>query len=107
MTTGIISAAGRPPSPDLPMLYIQTDAAINPGNSGGPLLNVEGDLVGTNTSVINDSGRNQGLGFAVAAAVVRYAYEQLRARGDVRYSLMISDVLPGSPRKPLDCRRAT
>jgi hypothetical protein len=121
MTVGIISAVGRQPSPDFPMLYIQTDAAINPGNSGGPLLNMEGELIGMNTFVINDSGRNQGLGFAVPAAVVRYAYEQLRSHGAVRYSLvgvrvqtvtpglaqglglsrgygvMIADVLPGSP----------
>ena len=121
MTVGIISAVGRQPSPDFPMLYIQTDAAINPGNSGGPLLNMEGELIGINTFVITDSGRNQGLGFAVPAAVVRYAYQQLRSHGAVRYSLvgvrvqtitlglalglglsrgygvMISDVLPGSP----------
>ena len=35
MTIGIVSAVGRQPHPDFPMLYIQTDAAINPGNSGG------------------------------------------------------------------------
>ncbi|HTU03547.1 MAG TPA: trypsin-like peptidase domain-containing protein, partial [Candidatus Sulfotelmatobacter sp.] len=78
MTIGIVSAVGRQPHPDYPMLYIQTDAAINPGNSGGPLLNVEGELVGINTFMVTESGSNQGLGFAVPAAVVRYVYEQLR-----------------------------
>ena len=121
MTVGIISAVGRQPTPDFPMLYIQTDAAINPGNSGGPLLNVEGELVGINTFMFSDSGRNQGLGFAVPAGVVRYVYQQLRSRGVVgqsmvgvlvqtvtpglaqgldlnqAYGVMISDVLPGSP----------
>ena len=121
MTVGIISAVGRQPSPDFPMLYIQTDAAINPGNSGGPLLDVEGELIGINTFMLSETGRNQGLGFAVPAAVVRYVYEQLRTRGVVRqsmvgvlvqtvtpglaqgldlsrgYGVMISDVLPGSP----------
>jgi len=121
MTIGIISAVGRQPTPDFPMLYIQTDAAINPGNSGGPLLDVEGELIGINTFMLSESGRNQGLGFAVPAAVVRYVYEQLRTRGVVRqslvgvlvqtvtpglaqgldlsrgYGVMISDVLPGSP----------
>src|SRR3974377_399668 len=107
--------------PDVPMLYIQTDAAINPGNSGGPLLDAEGELIGINTFMLSETGRNQGLGFAVPAAIVRYVYEQLRARGVVRqslvgvlvqtvtpglaqgldlgrgYGVMISDVLPGSP----------
>src|SRR5581483_10241646 len=87
MTIGIISAVGRQPARDFPMLYIQTDAAINPGNSGGPLLDVEGELVGINTFLMGESGRNQGLGFAVPAAVVRYVYDQLRTRGEVRQSL--------------------
>jgi serine protease Do len=121
MTIGIISAVGRQPHPDYPMLYIQTDAAINPGNSGGPLLDVEGELIGINTFIVGESGHNEGLGFALPAAVVRYVYEQLRTHGFVRqslvgvrvqtvtpslaqglslsqgYGVMISDVLPGSP----------
>jgi serine protease Do len=121
MTIGIVSAVGRQPHPDFPMLFIQTDAAINPGNSGGPLLGVEGELIGINTFILGGSGHNQGLGFAVPAAVVRYVYEQLRTHGFVRqsligvhvqtvtsalaqglrlsrgYGVMISDVLPGSP----------
>jgi serine protease Do len=121
MTIGIVSAVGRQPDPDFPMLYIQTDAAINPGNSGGPLLDVNGELIGINTFMLSETGRNQGLGFAVPAAVVRYVYEQLRTRGVLRqslvgvlvqtvtpglaqgldlsrgYGIMISDVLPGSP----------
>jgi serine protease Do len=121
MTIGIISAVGRQPLPDYPMLYIQTDAAINPGNSGGPLLNAAGELIGINTFIFGESGRNQGLGFAVPAGVVRYVYGQLRSQGVVRHSMvgvrvqtvtpglaqglglsrgygvMISDVLPGSP----------
>ena len=121
MTIGIVSAVGRQPHPDFPMLYIQTDAAINPGNSGGPLLDVEGGLIGGNTFMLSEGGRNQGLGFAVPAGVVRYVYEQLRTHGSVRqslvgvrvqtvtpglaqglglgrgYGVMISDVLPDSP----------
>jgi len=121
MTIGIVSAVGRQPHPDFPMLYIQTDAAINPGNSGGPLLDVEGELIGVNTFVISENGHSQGLGFAAPAAVVRYVYQQLRTHRAVRqslvgirvqtvtpalaqglglsrgYGVMISDVLPGSP----------
>src|SRR5579883_2397437 len=58
MTIGIISAVGRQPHPDFPMLYIQTDAAINPGNSGGPLLDVRGELIGINTFMLSESGHN-------------------------------------------------
>lgn len=121
MTIGIVSAVGRQPHPDYPMLYIQTDAAINPGNSGGPLLGAEGELIGINTFIVSESGHSQGLGFAVPAGVVRYVYQQLRTHGVVRqslvgvrvqtvtptlaqalglsrgYGVMISDVLPGSP----------
>lgn len=41
---------------------IQTDAAINQGNSGGPLIDVNGLLVGINTSKL--VGDAQGIGFA-------------------------------------------
>lgn len=48
--------------------YIQTNAAINPGNSGGPLINTKGEVVGMNTSSIDESrsGRPiEGIGFAI------------------------------------------
>ena len=41
VTKGIVSAVGRQPELDRPMVYIQTDAPINPGNSGGPLIDRE------------------------------------------------------------------
>ncbi len=41
---------------------IQTDAPINPGNSGGALLNLDGDLVGINVAMVQDS---QSIGFAI------------------------------------------
>ena len=65
VTTGIISAFRVSPV----VAYVQTDAAINPGNSGGPLLNLSGEVVGMNTSVLRTiPGRSfdaQGIGFAV------------------------------------------
>jgi serine protease Do len=70
VTRGIVSALDRAitvsdqangSSKDLSGL-IQTDAAINPGNSGGPLINEQGEVVGINSAV---SQQSQGIGFAI------------------------------------------
>ncbi len=58
-TEGIVSRASRIQD-DLE--YIQIDAAINPGNSGGPLLNTDGEVIGVNTFIIQNSNN---LGFAL------------------------------------------
>ncbi len=58
-TEGIVSKASRLQD-DLE--YIQIDAAINPGNSGGPLLNVEGEVTGVNTFIVQNANN---LGFAL------------------------------------------
>jgi serine protease Do len=67
VTTGIVSALNRDekftPFDD----FIQTDAAINQGNSGGPLFNLQGEVVGINTSIYTtgkDTG-NIGIGLAI------------------------------------------
>ncbi len=69
VTAGIVSSVNRP----IPnrggtvTAMIQTDAPINPGNSGGALANINGELVGINTSIRTDgtSNTNAGIGFAV------------------------------------------
>ena len=88
VTMGVVSSSARQldvvaPLPT-PMLLIQTDAPINLGNSGGPLVNADGVLVGINTFIVSQSGGSQGLGFAIPAPMVRFAYDNLRKYGYVR-----------------------
>ncbi|QOL82869.1 trypsin-like peptidase domain-containing protein [Pseudooceanicola spongiae] len=59
--------------------FIQTDAPINPGNSGGALIDVNGSLIGVNTSILSRSGGSNGIGFAIPAALVRQFLDQSRA----------------------------
>ncbi len=85
VTTGIVSALDRTigdPGQRLEHL-IQTDAAINPGNSGGPLVNVNGQVVGMNTAVIQrTAGREaQNIGFAIASDTFMPVVEDLRRGG--------------------------
>ena len=58
-TEGIVSKASRLYGE---LEYIQIDAAINPGNSGGPLLNIDAQVIGVNTFIIQNSNN---LGFAL------------------------------------------
>ena len=64
--------------------FIQTDAPINPGNSGGALIDVNGDLIGINTSILTRSGGSNGIGFAIPANLVREFVHQARA-GNARF----------------------
>jgi len=47
VTAGIVSAKGRVIGAGPYDDFIQTDASINPGNSGGPLLNIQGEVIGS------------------------------------------------------------
>jgi serine protease Do len=82
VTIGVISAEKRafPITDGRTNDVMQTDAAINPGNSGGPLLNIRGEVIGMNTAIITNSGRegNIGIGFAVPINTVRELLPQLR-----------------------------
>jgi S1-C subfamily serine protease len=59
---------------------IQTDAAINPGNSGGPLANSRGEVIGINSTIIQDS---QGIGFAIGINEAMDVADQLITQGFV------------------------
>jgi len=66
VTTGIVSALDREITYDdgTTGTFIQTDAAINQGNSGGALLNINGEVIGINSSKIGGS-MVEGMGYAI------------------------------------------
>jgi serine protease Do len=61
--------------------FIQTDASINPGNSGGPLINVQGEVIGINTAIINYA---QSIGFSIPSNIVKRVVAQLIEFGEVK-----------------------
>ena len=77
---------------------IQTDAAINSGNSGGALVNIEGQVIGINSSKISSTSAVagsavEGMGFAIPSNDVVEIINQLEKNGKVtRPALGISMV---------------
>ena len=95
VTIGHVSAVGRrgeasdgrgPPRPYSGM--IQTDASINPGNSGGPLVNINGRVIGINTSIFSTSGVSSGIGFAIPSNIVRAVVDEMIETGRFDRGLM-------------------
>src|SRR5215831_16478409 len=76
MTAGIISATGRKFGGAYDN-YIQTDASINPGNSGGALVNMNGEVIGINTSILSHGGGSEGIGFAIPSNTAKIVKERL------------------------------
>ncbi|WP_323785942.1 trypsin-like peptidase domain-containing protein [Thalassovita sp.] len=62
--------------------FLQTDAPINPGNSGGALIDVNGRLIGVNTSILTRSGGSNGIGFAIPSNLVAQFVAQARQGHD-------------------------
>jgi serine protease Do len=101
--------------PDL----IQTDAAINVGNSGGPLVNIDGQVIGMNSSIYSRTGGSNGIAFAIPGNEVRFIADILIQKGKITRSQIgvyprdmkpfekterklsggayVEDVSPGSP----------
>jgi serine protease Do len=68
--------------PDL----IQTDAAINVGNSGGPLVNIDGQVIGMNSSIYSKTGGSNGIAFAIPGNEVRFIADILIQKGKITRS---------------------
>lgn len=62
---------------------IQTDATVNPGNSGGALLNINGELIGINSSKYAGTGIDN-MAFAIPADTVEYAISEFETYGLIR-----------------------
>ncbi len=80
VTAGILSAKGRVLGDGPYDNFIQTDVSINPGNSGGPLVNMDGEVIGINTAIIQSA---QGLGFAVPVNMLKNILPKLKKDGKV------------------------
>ncbi len=102
VTAGIVSYKGRSIDTQSYQDFIQTDAAINRGNSGGPLINMRGEVIGINSSIVTSgfggSGGNIGLGFAIPSDIARKVVVQLKEKGRVirgRLGVNIRDLTEG------------
>lgn len=95
VTKGIVSALDVPVSSSIGYNNecIQVDAAINPGNSGGALFNMQGQVIGINSSKIA-STEYEGMGFAVpsntalntANSLIKNGYVAGRAKLGIQYN---------------------
>lgn len=110
VTSGIVSALDRPvdvgtDGQNNSTVYpaIQTDAAINPGNSGGPLVDMNGRLVGINSSIrttgntVGGEAGSIGLGFAIPIDEVLPIIDQMK-NGETpthaRLGITVADASP-------------
>ena len=84
VTAGIVSGLNRDIQDSPYDDFIQTDATINHGNSGGPLFDMQGNVVGVDSSIISPTTGSAGVGFAIPANSARFVIDQLRTYGWVR-----------------------
>jgi serine protease Do len=100
VTSGIISGIGRPIAAQAGETVenlsdlLQTDAAINPGNSGGPLLNLNGQVIGINTAIIENA---QGIGFSIPINATKGILKGVLGKGIVERAYLGVNFIPVTP----------
>ena len=93
VTRGIVSSKRT----ESGVQHFQTDAAINPGNSGGPLVNDFGEVIGVNTSRIEETPGGRpvaNIGFAVSVSELQVRLPSLGSRGVVTRGTPMSTPTP-------------
>jgi serine protease Do len=99
VTAGIVSYKGRQIDTQSYQDFIQTDAAINRGNSGGPLINMKGEVIGINSTILTSGpAGNIGIGFAIPSNIAKKVVVQLKETGRVirgRLGVQIRDLTDG------------
>jgi len=83
VTAGIISAKGRQLGLAQYEDFLQTDASINMGNSGGPLINMKGEAIGINSTILSPSSGSIGIGFAIPTNMAKKVVADLKSKGKV------------------------
>ena len=110
VTSGIVSNTARPvrsgTNGDAVYLAVQTDAAINPGNSGGPLVDLNGSVVGINSSIASTGSSNGsqsgniGIGFAIPSDVAIRVAAEIIADGSSADCRPRASTSAGTTRRP-------
>ncbi len=103
ITVGAVSALGRTAKMQTGVALrnlIQTDASINTGNSGGALLNLDGELIGINVSLLPSA---TGIAFAISADSVDELLRRATGRSPPPNALpeSLEPALPSAPVAPL------
>ncbi len=83
VTNGIVSARGRDIGAGPYDDFIQIDASVNKGNSGGPTFDMDGNVIGVNTSIFSPSGGSVGIAFDIPSETVKSVVAQLKDKGAV------------------------
>jgi serine protease Do len=83
VTSGIISRKQQYVESNSYNHFIQTDATINPGNSGGPLINMEGKVIGVNTTIFNQTGEGN-IGLAIPSNSAKKVISDITKYGETK-----------------------